>query len=386
MPDRPLVALAACLVVVGGLACSSSPEPEPDDPDPVVEQPTGDNNEPAIEVREAFEDAAGWLPREATAVFTLTDPTDHRLGRHMLPVAESSLDADRPGSAEALQADLEELFVDHLGFDLTRTDAAVAALQIGSATVVLLGDYDTPEGLPEIELEDRTAYRLDADEEQFDDIEGTHQLYLMPVDQPRPGLVVAMSVDQLERLAEARRADDGGHTLASGARAELFHELFEEAEGSWFAVVSALGDLDPFVDNEETPMPRAALLNHGDVTGLTLRGEDEELDEIQRDIDARIAEFRDRMEESYEEREGDLLEEFSAVYGYHGFESIAGQLEPETGDGRLRYELETDEMRWGRLWLMSLFVIGGLWDATESFEDWTPPGDDWSPPEARLHR
>lgn len=385
MPVRRLVFSLLIAVTTGGglAACASSPDA--DDTDNAVEQ-LDEADEPKFDARDAFEDAAGWIPRETTAVVTVTEPVDQLLGPEVLPSSGDSDDPDDPGTYRALQSDLEELFTDHLGFALNRADAAAVGLQIGEPTVVLFGDFDTlgdPENLDRFEIGDRTAYSFTPYYEPGDGIVGD-KYFLLPVDAPRRGMVVTESRDRLERIVGAR--DDNDTTLATGARGQLFDKLFEEADGSRLATASSPGDLDPFVDQGEMPMPRGAILFFGDRTGITMTGDEADLSKIRRRVDEEITELRATFKKHYDERDGRMTDEFGAIFGYHGFEALADQLQPEKTDDRLRYTVETEQTSWSRFWMLTLMSMLLTWDVDESIEDLSPPDleDDWSPPEVHV--
>lgn len=372
------IALAA---TTGALGCST--HDCPDDAE-LVEKP---DDELKTDAREAFEDAAGWLPEQTTAVIVGADLEERRFGSAgMMPTVNPAAKPGEPGTLEGLQTDLERLFVDRIGFAPDRASAVVFGLNLSGLTTVLLGDFEELEGLEEVELDTRTGYRLDLTGEEFNDIDDYNQLFLLPFDEPRRGLVATSNFGALQQLDRAREGGDHGSTLASGHRAEVYEALFADTEGSSFAIASLLGDVEPFVAFSDTPLPDAMVLDYGDHVGLTLEADGDALAVIEADIAERISEYGDKLQRFYDEEPEGLVEGYSAIYAYHGFESIAGQLQPERSDGRLRYEVQLTEASWGGLAVVTMFIAGTLAHLMEPFDDFTPPGplDDWNAPRAQT--
>lgn len=339
-----------------------------------------------LDIPTAYELSAGWLPQESNAVIVGADTTIWTLAESwMLPTAIPDGEVDDPGSLKAFQADVEELFVEHLGFSPDHADAVTVGIHLGGATVVMLGDFGEMEGLEEIEVNERTGYKIDFSDGDFNDIDD-HDLYLLPFDEPYGGLVGAMSIEALERLEEAQHEEDGGNTLASGARAEFFERLFGDTGDSSIAVASNVADLGPFVDQTEFPLPDAVVFDYGDHAGLTLEGDDEVLTAIEEEVAEWIGNYREKMLEMYEEDYGDFAENLAALYSYHGFESIAGQLEAQRKEDQLRYQIELSDMSWGGLSLMGMFVAAGLAYVIDPFDgyEFGPPAapGGWGPPRA----
>ncbi len=340
-----------------------------------------------LDIPTAYELSANWLPQESNAVVVGADAKIWTLAESwMLPTAIPDGEVEDPGSLKAFQADVEELFVEHLGFAPERADAVTVGIHLGGITLVMLGDFGELEGLEEIEVNDSMGYKVDFSDGDFNDIDD-HDFFLLPFDEPYGGVVGAMSLEALERLEEAQHEEDGGNTLASGARAEFFEGLFADTAGSSLAVASNVADLGPFVDQTEFPLPNAAVFDYGDHARLTLKGDDDVLENIEEEVAEWIGNYRSKMLEMYEEDYGDFAENLAALYSYHGFESIAGQLEADRKEDQLSYRIELSDMSWGGLSLMGMFVAAGLAYVVDPFDsyDFGPPSaPGWGPPHAET--
>ena len=379
-------AFAVLLVCIAGFTTSCSSTPETDETSQVAEQPGGDEAMP-FDVVDAYRAAAGWIPQESSLVISGTSPASwYFLDEVALPTANPDAEPGAPGTLEGLESDIETLFVDHIGFDPTIAEAVVIGTSLNDVTAVLFGEFGDVQGQSEVKVNGRRAYEFSLYEGEFNDIDEFQHIYAMPIDDPRPGLVITMGIEKLERLESARQDDDGGMTLASGQRGELFDRLIADASGSRLAVASPIGEWSALVENElQFPLPQAFVLNYGDhQAGLTLEGDDKELAVIEGRVEQWLAELQETMQDHYDERDGELVEELTAIYGYHGLESMIGQLQPEHGDGRIRYEMALTDMNWGAFSVMSMFIFASLFDAIDPLREFSPPGYDFGAPRAET--
>ncbi len=379
MLPRCLVAVVlAGIVAASGLACSSTPDVDDEKP---TEGPTFDT-------LAAFEAASAWLPRESSVVVAATDPEDRALiERAALPTVDPEASPGDPGTTEALRADLEELFVEHIGFNTGETEAIVVGAHLNGATVVLLGDFEEPRGLERVEIGDREVFEFYLDDGEIDDVDPVSRGYILVVDGPRNGLVMTNDRDQLKRLIDGQGEAGPGPTRRDGERGELFGRLLDETSGSSLAVAASLRGVGPLLSDENRPLPEAAVFDYGQHAGLTMEGPDEDLERIDERVDKWIAEQRKALKKRYNDRSDEgLAGEVSAIYGYHGLESIAGQLDGEWEDRRLRYEIEVTEMNWGAVAMVGMSIIAGLWDLLGPLDEFVPPTEEWTPREVELDR
>lgn len=371
--------MAAMLVC--SASCSSTPPPCDDDV-------AGLDETPAMETIEAFEDASEWLMVESTVVAVGVDPDSwHILGDIVLPTADPGADPGTPGTLKGLQDDLEELFVDSFGFDPGDTDAWVAGGSMRGGTLVLFGDFDEPQGVEDFKIGDLEGFKIEIGTGQFDELDTMDWAYAVPIDEPRQGIVIAADTEELERLERARGTEEPGQNLAVGERSSTYEGLFADLDASTFSVASTLSDVTGFSpDDDQPPPPNAAAFGYSSqALRVVLTGDDERLDDIDERVDEKIDDFREHMEESYEgDEDDDFLDRYFSIYGYHVFESIAGQLEPEFDDDRMRFEVAIDDFRWGSGLMMASIVFGELWDSMTEFDDMAFD-DPWAPtPDGRV--
>lgn len=367
-----IVALFAGLLFSALLACSSTPTP-------VDDQAQDHRDRPEQTVGEVFEAASAWLPAGSALAAGGVDPTSWYFDdQHLLPTADPGGEPGDPGTLEGLQRDLERLFRAHLGFDPGRTEAWFIGGGLDGGTAVLFGDFDEPEGFEEIEINDRKGYQLPLDTTNFDQGELFEWTYLLPIDEPRPGLVLAGSIEQLERLdAETNGDESQQSSLATGPYGDTYATLFEDVGHASWAVASPIGEIASIFGVHDS-IPHAAAFSFGDVLRLTFIGDDADLSSLQLMVDHQIEEMRTKIEENYRRQDPELVDEYTAVYGYHSFESIARQLDtPKVTDGRLHYEVAIRDFNWGVITMMGTSILVALWDGWSTVDEWLGPDTVW---------
>ncbi len=359
-------------LLMGG--CSSSPDVDDEMPVEGAEEAAvamPDEGELAFDMtppvvqeagttKQAFDDAARWLPAESFFVTSaIGDSIWDEAESLGLPFQPEGLEAGEDGTVEALRQDLEEFMVEILGFDALAVREAVSATTIdGDMMVVMFGEFVAPTHLEAFPVGDYgDAYRVDFGfEDEYDEVEEAYddvelevegfdlsafaeqddELYVMPVDEPRPAMLMSSSVETLERM-------HGGESSMS-ADSDI-GELLERSQGhhTVMAMVGAPLVEELEMDAEEAAMvPELSYLGVAD-SGLevTMFGDQEGLDMISMSVGMGVDMLQEGAEAAYETRhERDLFEEILFSHGYHLVMGLQHEMEPVMDDGRLTYELE----------------------------------------------
>lgn len=313
---------AAVLLATPALVmCSSAPEPTAQELAPQFDVSPEDTSQ-------TFESASPWLADDASAVIVAAQPGMWDMARVApLIMDESELEAGQPGTHEALRADITDAMVDALGFDPADVDAFAVGHSTDHLTGVLFGDLGVLDDLTAVEHGELNLY-------QFDGARVPHgviaELYLLPIDRPRPGIAVADSPELLGQLAE------GQNSLAASERGDSFEAFFAISD----ATFTAAARLDEAFGPGDEPLPDIAGFSVGDRLVFSARGDAALLDEIEAGVDEGRTELLSRTGRILDDPHTPLVERLLATVGHHFGTSFDERLHTERADDTLRYEFE----------------------------------------------
>lgn len=365
---RNVVVVAMSSLLLAG--CSSSPdledvEPVGEAPAPTSNPPEADSDAPRADyVADAYDDAAQWLPADSLMVGVQADEILwDLLGDLALPMADPDAEPGEVGTLEGLQRDAAELSRQHFGFDIWQVDATVVSIHDQGGLAVMLGDVGQPADVPTVEVAGNTVYVVDLSGYLEDDLmspgvddledlgvdfDEASEVYLLPIDEPRSGLVATLDVDEMESIIEAGDED----TLAGADIGTTFEERFEQTAGAEFAGVVAIEEAAHRLEEaeeieeieeieEEFGLPEWLTFSFGDALNLSATGQREVLAKIEdatTDIVDEVDEWADDLESEVDESPAG---EMALAYVRHVVESISAQSEPNwRADNRLEYEVK----------------------------------------------
>ena len=332
---RVLVCLLLVVLVVPVLAgCPSSAEVKEDK---VVGPPEG------MTSVEVYEDAARWLPSSSVVVMSTAHQNFWELvGEGLLPTVNPDAEPGSAGTVEAMRSDLVEIIKDTIGFDAASTEAVVVGGHMMGGTAVLFGEFEMSDELLEVDVNDRQGYEWIMDDEEFSDpYAQPTSLFLLPIDEPRQGLVVSFDIDMLRQLER-----DKDLSLASVPRGAAIAERMRAHDGGTHTVVVPLQDI-PMLAMFGMPALDWATIHFDSYQSRMIfefEGPETSLDQVAQYVSMARSAMQDGADEIYNEFEGEeFMEGVSGLFMEHLFAAVDGQLEPQRETGRLRYEMRFSE-------------------------------------------
>ena len=182
-----LIVLFVSSAIFGLSACSSAPDTVDDE---VVEV------ELRMDAAAAFDAALPWLPKRSQLVAVGAGQTAwETLGDNLLATSNPHATPGAVGTTEGLRSDVEALLVQTFGFDPAQSYAVVIGADSRelAASAVIFGEFEEPTGLHAVDVEGTSVYEIDLGMH----LDGTPPVYARAIDEPRRGLVLALSPDFL---------------------------------------------------------------------------------------------------------------------------------------------------------------------------------------------
>lgn len=320
-----LSVLIATLVAATG--CASTPGV--DDPIPAHE----------LDAKTTYDAAADWLPADSFVVATTAgEPPWEQIVLSGLPTAAPDAEPGELGTPEGLQSDLRGEYVEMVGFDPTNTDALAVSASDDGISMVMFGTYDEPRGLDVVEFGDRTGYALPIDDLLSEmDFDADEVIYLLPIDDPRPGLVATTDRSFLERAVDEETPDAGLRNANSG---ETYDRLFDSTRGTTVGIASVFGAFVDDLDADPESVDAAALRFGDDHVGVVLSGDPDELRELDDELNQQAESSLEALDELWEADDSEWPIRLISGYGRHTLASIAGQLSPGVDGDWLDYRIE----------------------------------------------
>lgn len=312
------------LAVMVAAGCASTPE---------VEQRFQAGQ---MDAATTWEAASPWLPADAPAVGTMAgDATFDEAVKAMLPTARPDGQPGATGTVEGLEADLRDEYREMIGFDPTSTHATAWAVTADEQfTAVFFGDYEEPTGLENVDVDGRKAFELPvaglSTELSLDEIAET--AYLMPIDEPRGGMVVTTDRDMLAQQ--------------DGLVDEDYDRLFGELSGATFALGAQAGAWGEHLESEQLAGSgvESVLMHYGDTDfGLLAEGDGDELARLDDQVGEVLQEWNDALTQILVDDESHPVIDLVLTYGHHGLTSILGQLDDSVAGDRVDYEVARAE-------------------------------------------
>lgn len=363
--DR-LVRVAIFVLCISGMAtgCASSKSAEKESSSSADQAAAEESQAP--EARELYRAARPWLPADPKAVVAASGEPLWSYLESVIPPADDEVDEGAPGTRRALREDVTRQFRTRLGLDPTNLEGVVLGLRPRQRpSAVIFGDFEPSGPAERVELESGpTAFRLPLTQVQvMGESLNRGQVWAMPIEKPRPGMVVTMSRPHLAKIADGA-ASDGESTdretpgKASGeatggqrasnrkpAAEDPYEKLFDAVGEARLVVASPIGSIEqlkPAASRLPVSMPDAVVVGAAPALTVAARGDEATLDELQSYVDQKVQEFDRRSEKIYDRVDDQgLAAAMAGVFLYHMSKSTRRQLEPDRKDGRLRYRLRT---------------------------------------------
>lgn len=347
--------LLSLLLLVTTMGCASGPDTNGDDED--FDRP------PGMDAAEAYEASAPWLSAQSMVVISAAGPTLwETLGDEILPTASADAEPGTPGTAQALRADLEELIELTFGFDIGRTEAVAIGAHMEGGTAVLFGDFEISNDFPTFDIDGQTGFQLTMSQMEGQSIPFGGQAFLLPIEEPQSGLVIASSRNELEELVAAFDQDGSGASLASVEQGAEYSQLFGRYEEATLAVAVPSSGMQMIASaNNSMPVPDSAVLHYDYYRGyssMTIQGDEQTLTEIEAIVEDGKDMLRQSSEKANQRPDEQFIVELISLYSTHTVKSVVDQLEPTRESGRLAYDMHfTTE---GILGLWAFGFVGGM--------------------------
>lgn len=312
--------VAGLVVLVAG--CASGPEVEPE-------------YQPAqMDAATTYQAASQYLPADAMAVGAMAGEQQFdEAVEAMLPTARPDARPGEEGTVEGLREDLRAEYREMFGFDPTTTQALAVAMTRGGLTAVMFGDYEQPTGLESTEVDGRTAFELPLARlsEEFPVDEVAETAVLVPVDEPRPGMVITTD-------PEVMGTDSGSDTRG-------YDRLFDEIPGATFALGALTETWGDELDGElEGVDVRSVLIHYGDADfGMVAEGDDQQLAQIDEQLRSTLQGWNEELAETASRDDQNPFVRALLTYGHHGLTSVLGQLEDSVDGDRVHYDVARAE-------------------------------------------
>ena len=300
---------------------------------------------PTMSPADAFNAAEPWLPESTAGLIIASGPEGWRgLETLIFPLADGALEPGSPGTGLGLKQDLRDLIQTRLGFDLLDLHTLVVGGGTRGFRVVAFGDVEM-NGTPAMETEHGPIWEISLrhlmgqsrDEgptglaRLFDP-----RLYLLAIDGPHPGLVFALSRDNLRPSGVAPDRADRLHRLLA---------TVDDASPS-LLFTGIMNEL-PTIGGWPIPVPETLLASFGERSTVILEGPESTLDLIANLISSRLNDARAQAQERYLARHSlPPLDALTVTYQYHLMEGLSAQGIPYRTDRSLRYDIEMLDTGW----------------------------------------
>lgn len=286
---------------------------------------------------EAYELASPWLSDDTAAVVSIArgDVGAPLIEDLLGPLMMADDGAAEVGTLTGLRTDIHGLFETHEVIP-GGIDAVVVGAGENGGTAVVFGDIEVPEAVPTVDVGAGSVYEVPLDglpvPAQIGGMLGT--LYAMPIVDPRPGLLIATNLEDLEGFATT-----GAQHASTGERFPEISSLLHDTGDAWLVAAAVLDDGD-FDVPEQQPVPHTLALSLERGVRLSMSGDEHTLETIIGYMQMALTAFRSEAREKYERDDLPPVEQLASIYSYHSAEALVDQFEPQAGDGQLHYEFQ----------------------------------------------
>lgn len=306
-------------------------------------------NAERMDVKQTFDQLAGWFPAETAAV-GFFDNMDQALGTASVvpPTSVTGIKEGDAGSPEALAKDIEKEMKKRLGIDPTTSNGLVMGGGVAWQTVVLLGDFEpSGDNVETSKVAGTQAYKFPTKNFSKDLQEWTDAVWATALDGGKAGLAFFRSKSALKRALEA----ESGDTLEGADSRKTFDKLVAASTSgdgsSRLTVISPIGELSyaaMLAPQVPFSLPSGVAVSLGSHIKVDAIGEKKTLDEVEKyvknnvlsQLDDQISEMKSNMDSDEELPAGEAT---SAITGYHFLTAYRKQLDPKRNDGRLTYSV-----------------------------------------------
>lgn len=318
--------LPVVIILFAAAGCTTQPEPK-------TQPASHDRWQPRMDTAEVYETLGVAITEDTRAVAVVAwAPLWEALGASFLPLANPDATPGATGTVDGVRDELSMLWNDRYGFDPAAVEGMVLAMdEEGDIRgAVVLGALKKPLDAEPVDAGDHRAFRIS---EEASALLGSG--YLATFEAPDPAFVFSEDLDELERMLDSADAHDRPPT-----HRELT-ELMQLTEGARVASATTVDLIEhiPYLDIDE--FPDRGVYSLGNELRVTAFGTDEQLEETAETVETlfdRLVELMGQAHTGVADKDPGVQE--LTIYGYHGLEAIAAQLDPQFDDGRLDYRVD----------------------------------------------